>query len=82
MAQSALFILNTLIINKVIFDKGEAKLLIYNHMKICKNRNCNVEIINKRQDAAYCSRRCKNYEKTYRKRDELRIKKLYDISNI
>jgi len=60
-------------------SKGGGKNFIYNYMKICQNRNCNKDLINKRPQSLYCSRKCKNYENKYRNRDLLKIKKLYDM---
>jgi hypothetical protein len=42
-------------------------------VKICRYRNCNKEIdIDKRIDAQFCNKKCKNCERIYRKR--LKIK--------
>lgn len=36
----------------------------------CIYRNCKNQLIDKRKDAKYCCRKCKVYERTYKKREE------------
>lgn len=41
-------------------------------IKYCRYRNCNKEVIGKRVDAEFCSKKCKDCEKIYRKREKER----------
>ncbi len=41
----------------------------------CSYRNCENELIDKRKDAKYCCRKCKVYERTYLRREEVFKKK-------
>jgi hypothetical protein len=45
------------------------------NIKTCAHRNCETELVNKRKDAKYCCRKCKVYERTYKKREEVFKKK-------
>lgn len=40
----------------------------------CKYRNCKNELTNKRKDAKFCCRKCKVYERTYLRRQEIKEK--------
>jgi len=41
----------------------------------CSYRNCKCDIKNRKSNALYCSVKCKNNEKKYKKRDTLRFNK-------
>lgn len=43
-------------------------------MKICKYRNCDIEIIEGRDDKEYCKTRCRRNEKKYRQRELKKFK--------
>jgi hypothetical protein len=43
--------------------------------KKCHYRNCNNELVNRRCDAKYCSRNCKDNERKYVKRKQILLEK-------
>jgi hypothetical protein len=54
--------------------KEITEIKFFKPVKICRYRNCNKEISNKRIDAQFCSKNCKDCEKIYRKREKERNK--------
>ena len=56
----------------------------------CNYRNCGKELVDKRSDAKFCNKKCKDNERTYIKRELKRIKndrediknKLKEIENL
>lgn len=52
-------------------------------MRTCNYRNCNASIEGKRKDCKYCSRLCKQYERVFRKREDISYKNdkkgIYDL---
>ena len=40
--------------------------------KICKYRNCDIDISKMRKDAIFCCRKHKTYENIYKKREKIK----------